>query len=610
MAKITEYIQRVREEGYPALFDENCLGMFGMIEEEFGALDSDEVIEEVVLGEERRTCDFSIRIDRQDKRIKEVWYEMDYEGCTEGKLRPSFFVDASAVKPGAVKETANGESQDEVPDESQDESQVKIQDEILNEIIAMLEKYAGSPVNTAFLPMLRKCVDALQGKCKQLFQLGIMSGREAAGNGGQRETVAAIEHIRIFTEDLTPQDFIEYLRDLGWRGDLDALGIYLERLRPYSDGEKFILDFDVSQDGISEIIGINFGTKKKDADTVQEWLTFLEGEGMCRCGKKEEVMRWVREYPFHSPFIQNDVSHYKIPFQGDKPLKAKAYLRQGTKSFGGFRAYARPVLMNLELTTKCPLHCPQCYCDLNTGQELPFEKAVYWIQNAAKNHVSIVNLSGGETLCYKRLPELVVLCAKLGMKANIAISGSYFHAACYRELVDAGIGDICVSLNGSTEEVNRKSRDGYAFAIQALELLRREKFPNTCINWVMHASNADDFEEMIALAERYEVKELVVMVFKPDAAHQLADVPDREQMLKVAAAIKNYRKQEGRRLSIEAEECFSQMRALLGERFLINLNRGVEKGCGAGRDGVSVNVEGKLTPCRHLAPKPYCFPCW
>ena len=39
------------------------------------------------------------------------------------------------------------------------------------------------------------------------------------------------------------------------------------------------------------------------------------------------------------------------------------------------------------------------------------------------------------------------------------------------------------------------------------------------------------------------------------------------------------------------------MKALIGERFLINLNQGIARGCGAGRDGVSVNVDGKS----HLA---------
>ena len=72
-----------------------------------------------------------------------------------------------------------------------------------------------------------------------------------------------------------------------------------------------------------------------------------------------------------------------------------------------------PLQMNLELTTKCPLHCPQCYVSLNTGREMPLETALYWIRDAASCGVRSVNLSGGETLCYPYLTELIKECRKL-----------------------------------------------------------------------------------------------------------------------------------------------------------------------------------------------------
>ena len=164
------------------------------------------------------------------------------------------------------------------------------------------------------------------------------------------------------------------------------------------------------------------------------------------------------------------------------------------------------------------------------------------------------------------------------------------------ELIQAGLVNIYVSLNGSTEEINAQTRDGYHLAVNTLKLLKDMKFSNTYINWVMHGCNAQDFTEMIRLAEEYEVKQLVVMVFKPDAAHQLPNVPNEEQMRSVAKQIKSYKGP----IEIVVEECFSQMKALVGERFFVNLNRGIDRGCGAGRDGISINVDGKITPCRHL----------
>ena len=50
-----------------------------------------------------------------------------------------------------------------------------------------------------------------------------------------------------------------------------------------------------------------------------------------------------------------------------------------------------PLQMNLELTTKCPLHCPQCYVSLNTGKELPLETALSALRDGAACGVRLVN---------------------------------------------------------------------------------------------------------------------------------------------------------------------------------------------------------------------------
>ena len=279
---------------------------------------------------------------------------------------------------------------------------------------------------------------------------------------------------------------------------------------------------------------------------------------------------------------------------------AKAYLRQGSVSYyGGFKAYDTPILMNLELTTRCPLRCPQCYCDLSGGKDMERDIALYWIKEAAKNKVRAVNLSGGETMLYPHLPELIRTCHELGMKANIALSGYGVSREALEELIDCGVYQICISLNGSTKQINSYSRDGYALAVNALKLLAEIGYDRTCINWVMHSNNAEDMQEMFRLAEKYHVADFAVMVFKPDASYQRPSIPSGEQILRAAKQIKGY----SGPLHIHVEECFSQLRAVMGQRFFFNMNRGISRGCGAGRDGISISVDGMITPCRHLELK-------
>ena len=76
---------------------------------------------------------------------------------------------------------------------------------------------------------------------------------------------------------------------------------------------------------------------------------------------------------------------------------------------------------NLELTTKCPLRCPQCYCTLEGGRDLPKEIALRIIHQAAELGAKHVELSGGETLCYPWLMDLIIEARKNGITSNIAV---------------------------------------------------------------------------------------------------------------------------------------------------------------------------------------------
>lgn len=255
-----------------------------------------------------------------------------------------------------------------------------------------------------------------------------------------------------------------------------------------------------------------------------------------------------------------------------------------------------PVAMNLELTSQCPLHCPQCYCYLQAGRHMPLSVAENYLRQAGKLGVRVVNLSGGETMCYPWICEVVAMAHRCCGEANVALSGYGITPETLDGLLAAGATGFYVSLNGPTEAVNAHTRDGYALAVHTLELLQQRAVKNVWINWVVHDSNADTFPQMIALGERYGVTGIMIMAFKPDSHHELPSLPTAAQMGRIARWVHDYRGA----LQLEAETCYSSMRALLGKTFWGNSNKGPFCGCGAGRDSFSVSLEGRLSPCRHL----------
>lgn len=253
--------------------------------------------------------------------------------------------------------------------------------------------------------------------------------------------------------------------------------------------------------------------------------------------------------------------------------------------------------MNLELTTVCPLRCPQCYCSLEGGKHLDIKIAKRRIDEACKLGLKILDLSGGETMCYPDLYELIRYASQRVKIVDVALSGALFNQEEFEKLVNSGITGISISLNGSTEQINALSREGYGYAIKALELLRKNRFSNTTINWVMHSNNADDFMNLVKLAEKYHVASIDIISLKPDSKNALKSFPTMEQIERLSRNIKQY----SGPVKIVIEGCFSNLLAYhLNTRLFGNLNVGSNKGCMAGRDGISVNVDGNLTPCRHI----------
>lgn len=311
----------------------------------------------------------------------------------------------------------------------------------------------------------------------------------------------------------------------------------------------------------------------------------------------QALTKWCSTAPLGLPYMENAVRALNVrsDSNGSQFLEVEILVCNRQLSVR-HRYFFRPLQMNLELTSRCPLHCPQCYCDLEKGKDLSLENALYWLREAAENFVKCVNLSGGETLVYPHLNTVIAECKKLGLESAISISGAMATKERLLKLIEEGVDEIFVSLNGSTEEINSKTRDGYDLAVNAIKILHEIGFENRNINWVMHSYNADNFPEMLKLAEKYSMKNLAVLVFKPDSKHQLNSMPTFDQMKSLAVLVKTYNGP----VKIQIENCFSPMRALLGQKALFNTNTGISKGCGAGRDGISVSADGRLTPCRHI----------
>ena len=114
--------------------------------------------------------------------------------------------------------------------------------------------------------------------------------------------------------------------------------------------------------------------------------------------------------------------------------------------------------VKIELTNRCARNCKHCSSSAtnssNNVKELGFEDIKKIIYEAKDMNVETIVFTGGEPLMYERLPELVKLTSKLGLKSTIYTFAYKTDETLnkYRQLIDLGLNKIVYSLAESLSD--------------------------------------------------------------------------------------------------------------------------------------------------------------
>jgi hypothetical protein len=235
----------------------------------------------------RRIIDF---VDYWPQDIGDIWLEMDYGEYAKQIPRPCFFFNGERV--------------------------LSNRDMDYTLLFAALMPLLGPAQVDLLKNNLIKAIQQLPTNVG-LFQIGTMLARHR-------------DRVRIFTAELSWEQVANYLSAMGWTGPLAQLIEIFNLIHGYSDG-LYILDFDVTDSGISSKIGINFGLKNKQA--LPAFLDNLTAHRLCKDSKQRGVLSWPGsqgsflgpDYGFTA--IIKDISHFKVSYAPEEGIKVKAYLR-------------------------------------------------------------------------------------------------------------------------------------------------------------------------------------------------------------------------------------------------------------------------------------------
>ena len=250
-----------------------------------------------------------------------------------------------------------------------------------------------------------------------------------------------------------------------------------------------------------------------------------------------------------------------------------------------------PYLVQLEITNVCPFHCPQCYKETKPNCHMNFEKLKDFVIQCYDNGTKLFVLNGGEPMLYYRINELLLFMNTLDIHMNCFTSGY----GLTNDIIDLWNFDshkLCLSLNGSTEEINRLTRQGYDITITAMKKLSELK-KYYGINWVARHDNLTDFRNVLNLCEKYSVGFLFITSEKLTGTGKLMSPLTKDDYIVLSKIIENY----SGNIEIIIESCFSTLDILLNKSNKFNYFMG----CFAGKYGCHVDMNFSFSPCTHLA---------
>jgi pyrroloquinoline quinone biosynthesis protein E len=220
----------------------------------------------------------------------------------------------------------------------------------------------------------------------------------------------------------------------------------------------------------------------------------------------------------------------------------------------------KPLGLLAELTHRCPLGCPYCSNPLALESRDDELDSATWARvfcEAAGLGVLHVHLSGGEPGTRRDLVDIVAHAREAGLYTNLITSGVGITSRTMRDLWEAGLDHIQVSIQDS-DAVSADRIAGYRGAFQRKRALAAEAvrigLPLT-VNLVVHRANIERIGAMVDLA-------LVLRAARIEIAHvqyygwalrnRAALMPTAEQVRRSAAEVEELRRKHHGRIVIDA----------------------------------------------------------
>lgn len=173
-----------------------------------------------------------------------------------------------------------------------------------------------------------------------------------------------------------------------------------------------------------------------------------------------------------------------------------------------------PLVTTLEITQVCNFKCHHCYnFDRNKhtnhpeiGQSLSTNEILNLIPDLSELGVLFLNLSGGEALTHPDINLIIAHARSFNMEVRLKSNGALLTEDKIKQLENAGLNGIDLSLYGLSEESYYKltqNKNSFNLVMNSLSLLKKSKI-NIHISIILHRYNVEELEKMISYCEEHQ----------------------------------------------------------------------------------------------------------
>jgi radical SAM protein with 4Fe4S-binding SPASM domain len=283
--------------------------------------------------------------------------------------------------------------------------------------------------------------------------------------------------------------------------------------------------------------------------------------------------------------------------------KCEFYMKLADSPSAKVKAEFIPLVVSWNVTRKCNLKCSHCYINAAKDElqgELNTEEAKRLIDQITDVSRPLLILSGGEPLLRSDIYELIRYGTDKGLRMGLGSNGSLIDEAVAKNLKNAGVKTVSISLDSCTPERHddfRGVKGSWQRAVQAITALRQNGVL-VQVNTTVTQQNHGEIDEIMSLAEGLGVENFHLFFLVPTGrGTRIADISPAmyEGMIKSTFA-----KTGKHRLNVRPS-CAPQFMRIAKDMGL-DMRQWI-RGCIAGLYYCRVYPNGDITPCPYLPIK-------